>query len=176
VRADEERNFREFVSARIPSWRRSAFLLCGDPHRADDLVSTATCKLFRHWRRISRLHAPDAYVRRIVVTAWLDEGRRPWRREWSTDRLPDQAAAGAPHDAVVTDRIVLLELLDRLPRRRRAVLVLRFLDDLSVEETAQILGCAPGTVKAHTSRGLADLRALIGPEFAAAETYEEDRA
>jgi RNA polymerase sigma-70 factor (sigma-E family) len=162
--ADHEREFRDYVVARLPALRRSAYLLCGESHHADDLVSIAIGKLFRSWRKVRRLEQPDAYVRRMLVNAWLDERRRPWRRELSTDTPPEPPPRG---EEDVAERLTLLQFLDRLPARRRAVLVLRFLDDLSVEETAAVLGCATGTVKTHTSRGLADLRLLLGAASAA---------
>jgi RNA polymerase sigma-70 factor (sigma-E family) len=159
MRAREERAFREFVEVRMAGLRRSAYLLCGDPHAADDLVSVTLAKLLRHWRRVAGLAHPDSYLRRMLVTAYLDERRRPWRREQATDPLPEPPPV-SPTDVV--DRVTLLGLLDRLPPRRRAVLVLRFFDDLSVEQTAEALGCAAGTVKALTHQGLSDLRAMLG--------------
>lgn len=165
MKAAEEREFRDYVAARLPALRRSAYLLCGDRHAADDVVSVALGKLFRHWRRVSRLQQPDAYVRKMLVHAWFDERRRPWwRREHATAELPEPAPAVEPAgliDTTVAERLHLLALLERLPAKRRAVLVLRFLDDLGIEETAEIVGCSPGTVKTHTARGLADLRALL---------------
>ena len=155
----EEREFRDYVVARLPALRRSAYLLCGDRHAADDVVSIALGKLFRAWRRVSKLQHPDAYVRKMLVHAWFDERRRPWwRREHTTAELPEPPPVAEPD---VAERLHLLALLDRLPTKRRAVLVLRFLDDLGIEETAEIVGCSPGTVKTHTARGLADLRALL---------------
>jgi RNA polymerase sigma-70 factor (sigma-E family) len=156
-----EQEFRDFVGARMPALRRSAYLLCGDRHHADDLVSVAIGKLFRSWHKVRRLEQPDAYLRRMLVNAYLDERRRPWRREWSTDVLPEPTPAPGPD---IAERVSLLALLGRLPARRRAVLVLRFLDDVSVEETAALLGCSTGTVKSYTSRGLAELRHLMGVE------------
>jgi RNA polymerase sigma-70 factor (sigma-E family) len=162
MRARDEREFTQFVAARMPALRRSAYLLCGDPHGADDLVSTALAKLFRRWRQVSRLDYPDAYLRRMLMTTYLDERRRPWRHEHPVESLPEPAPL--VEDTDVVDRVTLLRMLAQLPPRRRAVLVLRFLEDLSVEETAAALRCAPGTVKAHTSQGLADLRAMLGPQ------------
>lgn len=170
MKAVEEREFREFVAARLPALRRSAFLLCGDRYAADDVVAIALGKLFRSWRRVSKVQQPDAYVRKMLVHAWLDERRRPWwRRERATADPPEPAPGrkpGAVLETEVAERLHLLALLDRLPAKRRAVLVLRFFDDLSVDETADIVGCSPGTVKTHTARGLADLRALLGAESA----------
>jgi RNA polymerase sigma-70 factor (sigma-E family) len=162
MRADDERDFREFVAVRLPALRRSAYLLCGSRHGADDLVSIAIGKLFRVWRRVSRLENPDAYLRRMLVNGWLDERRRPWRREHSRAEPPEPAGGAVPPpDRDVTERLTLMAVLDRLPARRRAVLVLRYFDDLSVEQTAEILGMSTGTVKTHTARGLADLRVLL---------------
>jgi RNA polymerase sigma-70 factor (sigma-E family) len=140
--------------------RRTAYLLCGDWHTADDLVSTALVKLLRHWRRVSTMDNIDAYARRTLLRAWLDERRRPWRREQPWAVLPDSASTPG-HD--VADRMALLTLLNELPARRRAVLVLRFFCDLSVEETAEALGCTAGTVKSQTARALDTLRARLGP-------------
>ncbi|HEV7898189.1 MAG TPA: SigE family RNA polymerase sigma factor [Planosporangium sp.] len=146
--------YREYVAARLEPLRRTAYLLCGDWHTADDLVSVALTKLFRHWRRISAIDNMDAYVRRMLLNAWLDERRRPWRRERSTAELPDRQVVG-PDTA---QRLALMAHLNELPPRRRAVLVLRYFCDLSVEETADVLRCSPGTVKSQTSRALETLR------------------
>ncbi|WP_412543514.1 SigE family RNA polymerase sigma factor [Longispora sp. K20-0274] len=159
MRNRDDTEFREFVHSRIPGLRRSAYLLCGDAHTADDLVSIAIGKVYRHWRRIQRLEHPDAYLRRMLLTAWLDERRRPWHREHPTDTPPDRPHPGGRD---VAERLSLLEHLDRLSRKQRAVLVLRFFDDLSVEQTADLLSLSTGTVKTHTARGLAALRDLIG--------------
>ncbi|MCZ7440463.1 SigE family RNA polymerase sigma factor [Micromonospora sp. WMMC241] len=156
--ADED-EYRQFVSARLEPLRVTAFLLCRDWHTADDLVAITVGKLYRHWRRVRRVEHVDAYVRGMLTNAWLDERRRPWRRERSTDELPDQAEAYLP-EAALADREQLLELLAQLPPRRRAVVVLRFYCDLSVEETARALGVSTGTVKSQAARGLASLRAL----------------
>jgi len=158
VKPSDERQFRDFVLAQLPGLRRSAYLLCGDRHGADDLASIAVGKLFRAWSRVRAVEQPTAYLRKMLVNAWLDERRRPWRRERSTAVLPESVAPPGPD---VAQRAELFALLARLPARRRAVLVLRFLDDLSVEQTAEILGCSTGTVKTHTARGLADLRGLL---------------
>jgi len=156
VSADEAA-YREYVTHRMDGLRRTAYLLCGDWHTADDLVSAALVKLLRHWRRVSAMEAPDAYVRRMLLRAWLDERRRPWRREHVTAALPDRAVRSADP----TDRLHVLALLAELPPRRRAVLVLRYFCDLSVEETAAALDCSEGTVKSQTARALDSLRARL---------------
>nr|BFE64407.1 SigE family RNA polymerase sigma factor [Dactylosporangium thailandense] len=152
-----EQSYREYVAGNLERLRRTAFLLCGDWHTADDLVSTVLAKLYRHWRRAARFEHLDAYVRRMLMRAWLDERRRPWRRETATEVLPDVSAPGPDADR----RLAVLSLLGSLPPRRRAVLVLRYFCDLSVEETAEALGCTEGTVKSQTARALESLRAHL---------------
>ena len=150
--------YRDYVAGRIDRLRRTAYLLCGDWHTADDLTSTALVKLLRHWRRVSAMENIDGYLRRTLLRAWLDERRRPWRREQVRAFVPDLAARPA-YD--VADRMAVLDLLNDLPARRRAVLVLRYFCDLSVEETAEALGCSTGTVKSQTARALDTLRNRI---------------
>ena len=153
MRAAEEAAFREYVATRMERLRRTAYLYCRDWHTADDLVSTTLVKLCQHWRRAQQAHSLDAYVHGILAHAWLDERRRPWRRERVVAEVPDReplAPAGSDAD--------VLALLARLPAGRRACLVLRFYCDLSVEQTAEILGISPGTVKSQTARGLEMLR------------------
>ena len=161
--ADEE-EYRQFVAARLESLRRTAYLLCRDWHTADDLVSIAIGKLYRHWRRVRAADNVDAYARGVLTNAWLDEWRRPWRREKVTGDLPDRVDVEFPQAALV-ERQALLDLLQQLPPRRRAVLVLRFYCDLSVEETARVLGISSGTVKSQAARGLDTMRALAVEEW-----------
>ncbi len=132
------------MAARLDPLRRSAYLFCGDWHTADDLVSTVLVKLFRHWRRVSAMENTDAYVRRMLLRAWLDERRRPWRRDTVMAELPDHPD---PRAAASPERAALLDVLAELPPRRRAVLVLRYFCDLSVEETAEVMECSTGTPK-----------------------------
>ncbi|MEV4717162.1 SigE family RNA polymerase sigma factor [Micromonospora noduli] len=152
--------YRDYVGARLESLRRTAYLLCGDWHTADDLVSTALVKLLRHWPRVSAMDSPDAYVRRTLLRVWLDERRRPWRREAAWAEVPEQAAAAGGTDGAA-DRLTILALLAELPPRRRAVLVLRYFCDLSVEETARELGCTAGTVKSQSARAIEALRGRL---------------
>lgn len=161
--------YREYVGARLEPLRRTAYLLCGDWHTADDLVSATLVKLLRHWRRVSGMDSPDAYVRRTLLRVWLDERRRPWRREAAWAEVPDRPATGGGTEGTA-DRLTILALLAELPPRRRAVLVLRYFCDLSVEETARELGCTPGTVKSQSARAIEALRGrLVG----ASERAEE---
>ncbi len=153
---EDETSFREYFGSRLDSLRRTAYLMCGDWHAADDAVSTAIVKVHRNWARVSRMENVDAYVRRAVITAGMDERRRFWRRE----RLAVQSPLGdqsGDHRAL-HDRMSLLKHLKALPPRQRAAIVLRFYCDLSVEQTAEVLECSPGTVKSQTARALATLR------------------
>jgi RNA polymerase sigma-70 factor (sigma-E family) len=164
---DEE--FAAYYAARGAAMRGTAYLLCGDWHLAEDLTQTAFAKLYLAWSRISRREAIDAYVRRVIVRAFLDERRRPWRRERVT--APDGGAfEQSRNDPEVVERLAIQAALAAVPPRQRATLVLRYWADLSVEETAQVLGCSAGTVKSQTARGLATLRGVLG---GAVETGDE---
>lgn len=162
----EEQEFREYVAARMEPLRRTAYLLCRDWHTADDLVSITIGKLYRHWRRVRAADNIDAYVRGVLTHAWLDERRRPWRRERPSAELPEPRQAVGSGEVTLGDRAALLDLLAQLPPRRRAVVVLRFYCDLSVEETAGILGITHGAVKSQAARGLATLRELAADQYA----------
>ncbi|GAA2666854.1 MULTISPECIES: SigE family RNA polymerase sigma factor [Actinosynnema] len=157
----DEQEFAEYFAARREAVRRTAFLLCGDWHRADDLAQTAFVALHRKWRKIRDKGALDAYVRRCVVRAVIDESRRPWRRERFVDSVPEQPSTDEVAESVVT-REALVAGLKRVPPRQRAVLVLRFLEGLDVTAAAEALGCTEGTVKSQTARGLAALREALG--------------
>jgi RNA polymerase sigma-70 factor (sigma-E family) len=148
--------FRDYVAGNLDRLRRTAYLLCGDWHLADDLVSAALVKLLRHWRRLSTMDNIAAYARQVLVRTWFDERRRPWRREQTRWEVPDRSAPGGVTG--ITDRLALDGLLASLPPGRRAVLVLRYFCDLSVEETAEVLGCSTGNVKSQAARGLETLR------------------
>jgi RNA polymerase sigma-70 factor (sigma-E family) len=152
-----DQDYVEFVETTMGSLRRTAYLVCGDWHRADDVVQDAFCKLYLSWAKVDRSGNPLAYARRIVVNAALDSGRRPWRREVPTDQPPDHAQfPDTARDQANRDE--LQSALARLGPRQRACVVLRFYEDLSIEQTAEILGCSPGTVKSQTARGLESLR------------------
>jgi RNA polymerase sigma-70 factor (sigma-E family) len=151
--------YREFAKSHLDGLRRTAYLLCGDWHTADDLTSTALVKLLRHWRRVAGLTHPGAYARQVLVRVWLDERRRPWRREQPWASPPERLTYAGPESGV--DRLAVLGHLAELPPRRRAVLVLRYFCDLSVDETAEVLGISAGTVKSQTARALATVRARL---------------
>jgi len=159
VNAGDEADFRNFAESNMRSLRRTAFLLCGDWHHADDVVQTVLTTLYRNWPRIQRRERVDAYVRTMLVRATFDRRRRlSWRREITSAEPPETPS---DHDLHIEDRIVLLAALAKMPPRQRAVLVLRFWDDLDVADTAAALGCSEGTVKSQTARGLTHLRALL---------------
>ena len=163
----DERDFAEYFAAKRDSVRRTAYLLCGDWHRADDLAQTAFVALHRKWNRIRDRAATDAYVRRTLVRASIDESRRPWRRERQVEQLPEPEAAGTRLDDQVATRADLLAGLRTVPPKQRAVLVLRYFEGLDVAGVAKALGCSEGNVKSQTSRGLAHLREALGEEVEA---------
>jgi RNA polymerase sigma-70 factor (sigma-E family) len=151
-------DFAVYVQARQRAMVRFAYLLTGDAHEAEDLVQSAFAKVYRRWDAISSF--PDAYVRRTIVNENASRWRRVWRhREVVDSRLVevvDPAARDvAGHDAQLWARVL------GLPRQQRAVIVLRYYEDLTEAQTAEILGCTVGTVKSHTSRAIRSLRATM---------------
>jgi RNA polymerase sigma-70 factor (sigma-E family) len=159
---DEE--YVEYVTARLPALKQLAYQLCGDDHRADDLVQESVTKLYMRWSSAHRIDNLDGYVRAILVRTHIDETRRPWSRVRLFGALPDHQRTT---DAPTEDQAVVRAALAGLPSGQRAVLVLRFLCDLPVAEVGELLGCSPGTVKSQTAHGLTKLRqALSKREFA----------
>jgi RNA polymerase sigma-70 factor (sigma-E family) len=155
---DRDAAFTEYFAARSGAMRGTAFLLCGDWHRAEDLVQVAFTKLYLHWNRVMRHESLDPYVRQMLVRTYIDDGRKArWRREQPQAAVHDPIA----RPDAAEDRVMLVRALAGVPPRQRAVLVLRYWEDLTVEETAAALRCSPGTVKSQASRGLATLRTLI---------------
>lgn len=150
---EEGAGFDEFVDARRPALLRTAYLLAGNHHDAEDLVQTTLLRVVPKWSRIAA--DPEPYVRRVLaresVTRWR---RRRWR-ERVVDAMPEVSAVGP-----TSDRVALLRALARLSPRQRAVLVLRYLDDQTEAATAEALGISLGTVKSHAREGLARLREL----------------
>lgn len=164
ARDDDE--FVAFVAARRSHLRRIAYTLCGDWHRAEDLVQTALAKLYVAWPRLQHAGAEEAYARRIIVRANVDEARRPWRREQVSE---EAVAAGSGHVDSGSDdvgrRDELITALQCLPAMQRKVVVMRHWLDLSVAEVAGELGISSGTVKSHTARGLARLQELLVDDY-----------
>ena len=153
-------DFAAFAAAVSPRLLRSARLLAGDHHAAEDLLQATLLKLYLQWRRSDRWDSPTAYAQRVLYTTFCSWRGRRWSGEQPTATPPDRPSgidpggdgdAGAVHDALLA-----------LPRRQRAVIAARFYDDLSVEQTARLLGCSTGTVKSQTSRALVKLRAALG--------------
>lgn len=159
MRDEAEQEYVEYVTARVPALRRLAYVLTGDGHRADDLVQQTITTLYLKWHRAQAADNLDAYVRTMLVRTYVDEKRLAWSRVRLFREAPEAAARS---DSGAEEREVLRLALRKLPRRQRAVVVLRFFYDLSVEDVAATLGCSTGTVKSQTSRGLTALRSLLG--------------
>jgi RNA polymerase sigma-70 factor (sigma-E family) len=145
------------VTTRRAALRSTAYLLCGDWYLADDLVQDALTRVFSRWQRVAAGGHPDAYARRVLVTLYLDDRRRPKRRERLTDQLPQPTPAPST-DETFGSRLEIIAALREVPARQRAVVVLRFWMDLSVEQTAEALNISTGTVKSQTSHGLLALK------------------
>jgi RNA polymerase sigma-70 factor (sigma-E family) len=160
VSAGSDAHFVAFVQARSAALLRLAVLLTGDRHDGEDLLQIALTKAYLSWWRLRRPELAEAYVRRILVTSVTSWRRRGAARERAAGLVPDGLVAGP--DAEVADRVVLAQALRLLSPGQRAVLVLRFFEDLSEQQTAELLGCSVGTVKSQTARGLAALRRRIG--------------
>jgi RNA polymerase sigma-70 factor (sigma-E family) len=156
--ASRDEEFTAFVAARQLHLRRIAYAVCGDWNRADDLLQTALVKLYVAWPRLHRDGREEAYTRRIIVRANIDESRRPWRRERPGLDGHDPAARA---ELAPEERSALFDALQDLPEMQRKVVVLRHWLGLSVAETASELGIATGTVKSHSSRGLERLQAVL---------------
>jgi RNA polymerase sigma-70 factor (sigma-E family) len=155
----EVASFPDFVTRQQQSLLRLAFLLVGDRGHAEDLVQTALMKTYRHWDRITRRGEPSAYVRRVLVTTHTSWRRLAWHRERPTGRLPDVTAA-EPADRLEASE-ELRRALSALPPRMRATVVLRYYEDLSELQTAQLMGCSESTVNTQAARGLARLRSAL---------------
>jgi len=162
MKTEDEAEFREFVAAQLDQLCRFAFLLCRDWHRAEDTVQKSLTKLYLRWSRMA-LSSPGAYVRRIIANELREEHRRFWfQRERASGRLPEQASPDPGETSAV--RLTVFDALARLPKRQQLAVVLRHWEDLSVEQTAEIMACSEGTVKSQTARGLQTLRGLLGYE------------
>jgi RNA polymerase sigma-70 factor (sigma-E family) len=144
--------FEEFAAARQGGLLRVAFVLTADRHLAEDLVQTVLTSVWLRWPRIKGLANRDAYVQKMLITQYVTWRRRRWWSEAPTADLPDRAGAAANPD------VDLARALLSLPRRQRAVIVLRYLQDLTELETARVLGCSVGTVKSQTAKALTVLR------------------
>jgi RNA polymerase sigma-70 factor (sigma-E family) len=158
MRADDD--FRAFVAARSSSLLWFAHLLTGDRHLAEDVVQTALARTAHAWPRIRRQDRPESYVRRAIVNTHLNAQRRkPWL-EQPHDVLPEQLDRHRP-ESEFDDRDVMWQALSELAPRQRAVLVLRYYEDLSEADIAEVLGCSKGTVKSQAAKALANLRQIV---------------
>jgi RNA polymerase sigma-70 factor (sigma-E family) len=155
--------FDDFVSARSSGLLRTAYLLTHDHALAEDLLQTALTKAWFAWSRIEG--RPEPYVRKVLVNTYASWWRRKWNGELATEELPEgRGAAGADSMGASDTGHDLWQAMERLPRRQRAVVVLRYFEDLTEAEAARLLGCSVGTVKSQTSKALAKLR--IDPALA----------
>jgi len=155
--SSRDSDFMEFVRARSLSLRRTAYLLCGDWSAGDDLVQESLAKVYVAWPRIAASQAVESYTRTTMLRTYLNE-KRKWRREVHFEQLPEHPTDD--QDTALT--VTLSALLRELPTKQRAVLVLRFYQDLSVPQIAEELGIPEGTVKSQLSRGLATMRVRLG--------------
>jgi RNA polymerase sigma-70 factor (sigma-E family) len=151
--------FREFVTARWGALVRTAFLLTGDHGQAEDLVQATLERMHRHWRRVERKDSPDGYARKVMTNLAISNARRRRFREISLVVAAETPSRDATQP--IAERDEVWQALRRLPSRMRAVLVLRYFEDLSEAEVARVLGCGIGTVKSQNSRGLERMRGLL---------------
>ena len=152
-----EDEFVKFAEAVAPRLRRTAFLLCGDWHTAEDLAQTTLAKVFAAWRRINRRDAVNAYAMRTLMNTYLAESRKKRPGEVLAGDLPEAHVDGPSPEL----RMAVLEALAMLPPKARAVVVLRYWADQSIDQTAALLGCSPGNVKSQSARALDKLRLLL---------------
>jgi RNA polymerase sigma-70 factor (sigma-E family) len=157
----EPDGFREFVESRSTDLLRSAWLLTGDWHAAEDLVQSALIKTWPRWDGLIRKDRPELYVRRVMLTTYLSWRKRRWTGETPVAAPPEPHGATDPTDLLDVRRSLCAGLA-MLPPRQRAVVVLRYFDDLTEVDTAQAMGCSVGTVKTHASRALHTLRQIPG--------------
>jgi RNA polymerase sigma-70 factor (sigma-E family) len=171
--ARRDAEFSAYLAARQGSLLRTAYLLTGDRHQAEDLVQTAFAKLYLAWDRVQDRESLDGYVRRILVNENNSLWRRAWkRREVATERLPEAPSRDTYDEGRAA---ALWDLVQTLPRRARAVVVLRYYEELSEAETADVLGISIGTVKSQTSRALATLRERAPQTLNPRASEEDDR-
>jgi RNA polymerase sigma-70 factor (sigma-E family) len=160
VGRQSDADFLGWVTTSRAGLRKTAYLLCGDWFLADDLVQETLTRLYGVWGRVSGSGDPGGYARKVLVNRYVDHRRRPSRRESPLAELPDVTGVEQPK-SVDGDRDQLMQALRLVPKGQRAVLVLRYWEDLSVEQTAQILGTGANNVRSQASRGLDALRTAL---------------
>jgi RNA polymerase sigma-70 factor (sigma-E family) len=171
--ATDDESFDDFVAARGAALWRTAWLLTGDHHRAEDLVQTALGKAWPHWRQVHATGSFEAYTRRIMFTTYLAWWRRKWNGELPSDKLPEGRRDPRADDESRMDlHRDLVVALESLPKGQRAVVVLRYFEDLTEAQTAETLGISIGTVKSQTARALQTLRS--SPALAETEGRDHD--
>jgi RNA polymerase sigma-70 factor (sigma-E family) len=170
-------DFAAYLAARQPSLLRTAYLLTGNRHDAEDLVQTAFAKLYLSWDKVRDTGSMDGYVRRILVNEHNSLWRRAWKRREHTADDAVLSAHDRPHHDVHDDGVgaALWEVVQTLPRKARAVVVLRYYEEMSEAETAAVLGISVGTVKSQTSRALAALRERAPQTLNPRASEEDDR-
>jgi RNA polymerase sigma-70 factor (sigma-E family) len=155
--------FEEFAATRMPALLRFAAVLAGDRATADDLAQEVLARAYAGWDRIGVLDRPDLYVRKMVLNEFLSWRRRSWRLVPAADPGGGLSSAVPDHAQQYSERAALLAEIGKLPRRQRAVLVLRYYEDRDDAEIAELLGCTSGTVRGYAARGLAALRIELRP-------------
>jgi RNA polymerase sigma-70 factor (sigma-E family) len=159
VSGQADAEFLAFVTSSRAELRRVAFLMCRDWHQAEDITQDALVSLYANWDRIAEPARAMPYARKVVLRKLLDQRRRPWRREVAVT-LPD-LPSGKDELAAMGEREILLGALAALPAGRRACIVLRYFEELSVAEAAEVIGCSVGNVKSQTARGITELRTVL---------------
>ncbi len=168
--------FEEFAATRLPALLNFAAVLTGDRAVAEDLAQDVLIRAYSRWARIGGLDRPESYVRKMILNEFLSWRRRSWRLVLAGG-VPAETASSAPdHADQYTERDALLAELAKLPRRQRAVLVLRYYEDRGDAEIAELLGCAPGTVRGYASRALTALRIELGPQPPRAPAYLKEQS
>lgn len=159
-------SFEEFVASEGPGFRRLAYLLCGDVHRAEDLTQTALAKVYRHWSRVAAMEHPTAYANRVLVREATSWRRRKASTEVVTDNLTtlDARASQPDHADAIAEADATWQLLATLPPKQRAALVLRYYQDMSDDQIAETLGCSASTVRSNAARAFAALREAAGDQ------------
>lgn len=170
--AQRDADFADYLAARQPALLRTAYLLTGDRHQAEDLLQTSLAKLYLAWDKVRDKGSVDGYVRRIMVNEQNSLWRRAWKkREFVTDEVPESAPHHDAYDDGTDDE--LWGVVQSLPERARAVVVLRYYEQMSEAEVADALGISIGTVKSQCSRAMATLRERVPAHLH--PSYEEDR-
>ena len=158
-------DFRDFVVGRWPRLMRTAFLLTGEQHAAEDLVQSTLEQAYVAWRRVGSADDPEAYVRRVMINAHARKHRRKLREflaRGDDSGLTHEIADTGDHISRADDRHALLKALSKLPPRHRQAVVLRYWEDLTETQTAEAMGCSVGSVKSNAAKGIAKLRAIPG--------------